>query len=552
MPIELDGAVGRSGAEVFDGGTEGLMELERRSTRMPVGMNVDKEQERYETRDPAIKQDEVEEEAENGEGKAKKSRNGSGGKYIPKDSVPIDIYLEKYECEHLVELVKKTYSKLSAIDMFYKELREPSKDDFGDKVKIFAALITDQGILFPQTGEYGECKSYTMKSRKKYGKFLKVEADEPYERKLLVSQAIELERQIFDYREECRKLWSYEDYELIGLLQTFLDPVENEHGAAFAKPPKETDIEAVEGFKDDLFEIIQTYYTAWKGKKNKEAQIDKMSSYFAAAYYGEDNKNFCYIDRPDAIFYMIRSPELPRYINREKRYSSRDLIVRARKVPLSISTLKQDEKLFFGIVDACAKGCEQKGLPFSRDEWKNMWKQFVAKAIRATAFRMENMLIYPVSFGLLTKSPEMKKAFDNWLGKKIEGDIDPFASELFRTKYNQEAKYKKEELDKLTNIENDYKMLFVYPEKDKDPCVKYKLLDNYRRSFVWNQVKIRPSRSEKFFEIIKNADRLTKGENWADLTRLLTEWLIVQQFSHDATMKLLECAVTLSNKAYGR
>ena len=89
------------------------------------------------------------------------------------------------------------------------------------------------------------------------------------------------------------------------------------------------------------------------------------------------------------------------------------------------------------------------------------------------------------------------------------------------------------------------------PKTSQSAETKYEQLNAFCELFRWNQGSIvleKDGISDALYKKIEAADRYPSKENgketkenWADLYRLFSEWLMVQKFSHEAAMKLLDC-----------
>lgn len=298
------------------------------------------------------------------------------------------------------------------------------------------------------------------------------------------------------------------------MLEMFLHPLEGDGAKRFDKRPKERGYDE-EGFYSALSDTFMSYWHKRKGKdlpERDEGNIEEAAAYFASTY---QNKVSYYVDRPDVIFHLIRAPH--RRVN----------------------------------------------IPFPEEEWGELWSALIEPGIRSMSFRKEDLLTYGTAFktllGRSQEAQERRKEFSNWLDEKLNGKRTAFFEAIYKTRVNKGnktdrktktgRKIKKEV--KFQAIEKRYKPLFVSPKTSQSAETKYEQLNAFYELFGWNQGSIVPPEdkiSDALYKKIEAADRYPTKKNgketkkkWADLYRLFSEWLMVQKFSHEATMKLLDC-----------
>lgn len=467
--------------------------------------------------------------------------------FKPEQEVKFQPYLQQYENPMLERYVETEYSKLSAVDAVYDKIQE-SKSPESELERVVAALLTDRHLLFPQERECGNDDSLESRQRS----CILRDSESKYEPKIRCSLCPAWKEQVEAYRE-----FSFASYQkLQPMLEMFLHPLEGDGAKRFDKRPKERGYDE-EGFYSALGDIFMSYRRKRKGKdlsKTDKGNIEKAAAYFASTY---QNEVPYYIDRPDVIFYLIRVPRLSDFLNR--RSDPKEYILKATDMPLSITTIEQDGLLFRSLVAACAQECRRMKIPFPEEEWGELWSALIEPGIRSMSFRKEDLLTYGTAFktllGRSQEAQECRKEFSDWLDERLSGRGKAFFEGLYGTIINKnddmQSKKESEEETKFQFIEGKYKPLFVSPKTRQSAETKYKQLNDFYESFEWNQGSIVPQKyeiSNALYKKIEAADRYPSKENgketkenWADLYRLFSEWLMVQKFSHEATMKLLDC-----------
>ncbi len=475
--------------------------------------------------------------------------------YRPEKEVQFQPYLQQYENPMLERYVEKYYSKLSAVDVVYDKIQDQErKSSESELERVVAALLTDRHLLFPQERECGNDDSLESRQRSR----ILHDSESKYEPKIRCSLCRPWKEQVEAYRE-----FSFASYQkLQPMLEMFLHPLEGDRAKRFDKRPKERGYDE-EGFYSALSDTFMSYWHKRKRKdlpERDEGNIEKAAAYFASTYQNEVSY---YIDRPDVIFHLIRAPQLSVFLKR--RSAPKKYILKAMEVPLSITTIEQDELLFRSLVAACAQECQRVKIPFPEEEWGELWSALIEPGIRSMSFRKEELLTYGTAFktllGRSQEAQERRKEFSDWLDEKLNGKRTAFFEAIYKTRVNtgnkpdrkteRDRKTKKKLEVKFQAIEKRYKPLFVSPKTSQSAETKYEQLNAFCELFRWNQGSIvleKDGISDALYKKIEAADRYPSKENgketkenWADLYRLFSEWLMVQKFSHEATMKLLDC-----------
>ncbi len=473
--------------------------------------------------------------------------------FMPEKEVEFQPYLQQYENPMLERYVETEYSKLSAVDAVYDKIQDQErKSSESELERVVAALLTDRHLLFSQERECGNEDSRESRQRS----CILRDSESKYEPKIRCSLCRPWKEQVEAYRE-----FSFASYQkLQPMLEMFLHPLEGDGAKRFDKRPKERGYDE-EGFYSALSDAFMSYWHKRKGKdlpERDEGNIEEAAAYFASTY---QNKVSYYVDRPDVIFHLIRAPQMFDFL--KKRSAPKRYILKAMEVPLSITTIEQDGLLFRSLVAACAQECRRVNIPFPEEEWGELWSALVEPGIRSMSFRKEDLLTYGTAFktllGRSQEAQERRKEFSNWLDEKLNGKRTAFFEAIYKTRVNKGnktdrktktgRKIKKEV--KFQAIEKRYKPLFVSPKTSQSAETKYEQLNAFYELFGWNQGSIVPPEdkiSDALYKKIEAADRYPTKKNgketkkkWADLYRLFSEWLMVQKFSHEATMKLLDC-----------
>lgn len=469
--------------------------------------------------------------------------------FKPEQEVKFQPYLQQYENPMLERYVEKYYSKLSAVDVVYDKIQDQErKSSESELERVVAALLTDRHLLFPQERECGNDDSLESRQRSR----ILHDSESKYEPKIRCSLCRPWKEQVEAYRE-----FSFASYQkLQPMLEMFLHPLEGDRAKRFDKRPKERGYDE-EGFYSALSDTFMSYWHKRKRKdlpERDEGNIEKAAAYFASTYQNEVSY---YIDRPDVIFHLIRAPQLSVFLKR--RSAPKKYILKAMEVPLSITTIEQDELLFRSLVAACAQECQRVKIPFPEEEWGELWSALIEPGIRSMSFRKEELLTYGTAFktllGRSQEAQERRKEFSDWLDEKLNGKRTAFFEAIYKTRVNTgnkpDRKTKKKLEVKFQAIEKRYKPLFVSPKTSQSAETKYEQLNAFCELFRWNQGSIvleKDGISDALYKKIEAADRYPSKENgketkenWADLCRLFSEWLMVQKFSHEAAMKLLDC-----------
>ena len=472
--------------------------------------------------------------------------------YMPEEEVQFQPYLQQYENPMLERYVVKYYSKLSAVDAVYDQIQE-RKSPGSELERVVAALLTDRHLLFSQERECGNDDSLESRQRSR----ILHDPGSKYEPKIRCSLCPAWKEQVEAYRE-----FSFASYQkLQPMLEMFLHPLEGDGAKRFDKRPKERGYDE-EGFYSALRDAFMSYWRKRRGTKKDKGNMKKAADYFASAYQNEVSY---YIDRPDVIFHLIRAPQLSVFLNR--RSAPKEYLLKAMDVPLSITTIEQDGLLFRSLVAVCAQECRRVKIPFPEEEWGELWLALIEPGIRSMSFRKEDLLTYGTAFktllGRSQEAQERRKEFSDWLDEKLNGKRTAFFEAIYKTRVNTGnktagetktgRKIKKEA--KFQAIEKRYKPLFVSPKTRQSAETKYEQLNAFCELFGWNQGSIvleKDKISDALHKKIEAADRYPskkKGQErkpgWEDLYRLFSEWLMVQKFSHEATVKLLDCVNSL-------
>lgn len=474
--------------------------------------------------------------------------------FKPEQEVKFQPYLQQYENPMLERYVETEYSKLSAVDAVYDKIQDQErKSSESELERVVAALLTDRHLLFSQERECGNEDSRESRQRS----CILRDSESKYEPKIRCSLCPAWKEQVEAYRE-----FSFASYQkLQPMLEMFLHPLEGDGAKRFDKRPKERGYDE-EGFYSALGDIFMSYRRKRKGKdlsKTDKGNIEKAAAYFASTY---QNEVPYYIDRPDVIFYLIRVPRLSDFLNR--RSDPKEYILKATDMPLSITTIEQDGLLFRSLVAACAQECRRVKIPFPEEEWGELWSALIEPGIRSMSFRKEDLLTYGTAFktllGRSQEAQECRKEFSDWLDERLNGRGKAFFEGVYGTIINKndamknddiQSEKEPEEETKFQSIEETYRSLFLSPKTRQSAETKYKQLNDFCESFEWNQGSVVPQKyeiSDALYKKIKAANRYPSKKKdekrkpgWEDLYRLFSEWLMVQKFSHKATMKLLDC-----------
>ena len=502
-----------------------------------------------------------------------------------------------------MERETETYSKVTAVNRFYENLKNDEESlSFDEAEAIFAALFTDQGLLFPQTRErdYRSEVKHACYSRHRssimgelWGKQGNSTKDKKVKQMLASSQEQEFRRQA-----EAANNFSLRDFQPIAeVLDVFLHPLDGGEDKRFHKKPVEkgNDLEEMEKKLNDTF---LSYYNSARGnamasKKGKQGVTSLTQSFVIS--YTEKGSPY-YLDRPDVIFHTVRAKTTSAIKAPTGAKAIQTDIQQSLQMPLSVSTLSLDRKLYYGIVDACAQGCRTLRCPFPEKAWRELWP-VLEQAVQATAFELCDLLTYGHFFTKILRDRDLWEPFDRWIYDKMLGEREPFFHALYYTMYLQSKKKAKSGRGKARRIKVEqrkrekeeacferlrkpYEALFLVLKGNQDWGSKYVTMYKLQSSFNWSQVKVMPTvesllpyipdhvegradRAAWFCKLIKESDtpyevvkstpgkvvslrKLKKNpEEWTDIRCLFAEWMSVQILSHRASWQLLECACSL-------
>lgn len=333
-----------------------------------------------------------------------------------------------------------------------------------------------------------------------------------------------------------------------------------------------------ENVSEDLYHIFEKYIKLITQKNQKlgeqiSEQIDVLAKNISC--FGRKSEGTVCLERPEIIFFLIRSPNKNSIRHLERGYSVEKDLGCAFRIPITPSSFHSDKELFLSILEACNKWKPVEGY----DEWRKIWSEFLPRIIKCVQMRADDLLIYSnESFYTMMEKIDKRRSLDKWIICELKKDnpnfyhaaCDYLFGKDFRIKdirikdifglFDLNRKFlnldfKLEELENEFNIDVQIKNYF---KVFTDPLGKqWELLDKYKNDMIqtiiritaimvnWGRVSVFPDNN-----IINQTMRTHKKDElrkeWKEkfrekLIHIYTEWMLLQCVIYKGTKDLVEC-----------
>ena len=468
--------------------------------------------------------------------------------------LPFAPMMDEYGSNALAESVCSCFSKITAIDSFRAALSNGDMDQ-AEAVTMLCALLTDHGLLYAQTREYGDPDS--MRSFIVFGE----NQSELKERQLTYTPHIPASL-AKAFHEQLREMKEFNLRQQYPSSPDQLKRLVHPSISYKSKLNMLEEIPMLETLYQQLYEDFQAYRDndqihPLQGKDETLKELSRHFIYFSFWDKNEKRRRPYYLDQPELILYLFRSPRYKDIPRLEK--SGLGVILRAGlDFPIICSALPATEKLFNSILSVCEQGCDSFDMDFDRAAWENAWKLF-ACSVRCVQYDVRSLLTFPSLFtAYLLRDQDARSALDRWLDEKLSS---PQAASVF-SKFFTTAVNNKVSKKLYYPMIDRYKEVFINP-KQQHTRDQYDAIEAVSTSFRWNKISVIPNTMtdtvpdrdtmsfNQFKKSVKDSDsnRLdqerSKDNINQDIHNVVTEWAFLQHICDQSARKLLDTAVIL-------
>lgn len=281
---------------------------------------------------------------------------------------------------------------------------------------------------------------------------------------------------------------------------------------------KESKIEYA--IRDDLTSYIARYIVdsglgEEEGDKPARYLADCLANYFTrvfSAQGGDTAQNFpAFLDQPWVIFQLVRSPGCLHLFETDRKSDVYGAVKAAcidMPIPFAEGRLADDEKLFFGILNICERGCRALLVDFPREAWRQLWP-CIEKSARCLRFSPRDLLTFQSLFTVAAKNTKRyaphseKRDLDSYFGKAMElwlcdflcKDFTSLSPQLWRALYNMvsslKGRYGRDPAEEFVhNWIVPYERLFADPAADESDVIE--LAQSLVGKVSWNRFSFLP------------------------------------------------------------
>lgn len=317
---------------------------------------------------------------------------------------------------------------------------------------------------------------------------------------------------------------------------------------------------------EDLYnkfcEVFSKYVedTTGKNPKNtvqKRKMISKLAGVLCSSAPGENE--IC-LEKPEIIFFLVRSPAKNSIIESEKGYAIEKDLRCAVRVPITRNTFESDKRLFLSILDVCNEWKEVEGY----EEWRMIWNELLPRIMKCVQMGAANLLQYGrTTFYLMFEDQEKGRAFDSWAKSSLEGKNPAFNHIICKYFFQDEKRIEKLslQLEKYFRVITDPlgELCQIFDSSDEefsedtpennvlnsDKDLLEELMENVSNSITWNRVSVSPdSTTIKRIVGTRNENEITK--EWVRSKKkmfadIVVEWVVLQNAVYIAMKDLIEC-----------
>lgn len=365
--------------------------------------------------------------------------------------------------------------------------------------------------------------------------------------------------------------------------------------------------------REMLTSRIEAYITGLRINKKEGLPQDlssRLANFFTRVFpakSGDTAQNIpAFLDQPWVIFQLVRTPAFLRLFEIDRKSDVFGAVKAAcidMPIPFTEGRLADDEKLFFGILDVCERGCSALHIAFPHEAWRQLWP-CIEESARCLRFSPHDLLTFQSTFTVTARNTRryaphsekrdldsyFGKAMDHWLYDSLCEDFTSFSPQLWRALYNMvsrlKGRYGRDPAEEFVhNWIAPYERLFADPSADEsdvivlaqsliekvswnrfsflpkeDDIKKYLEADGIRivNTKLTNQLQkeikegaetkvVHSSEVSDFVKRFRDSGRCRDGakkKNAArdvnDLRTLITEWALLQMTCARAQMKLIE------------
>ena len=489
----------------------------------------------------------------------------------PTEYLPWAEYLSRYNVSFTIG--NSIYSKTEGVHALLCAVEAGGCDsELLDWARIF---LTDRGLLFPQTRE----RFYDSPNRSMKRHMLACGAGQKvteYCPSLAYEQESAILNQIEAFHQSTLSEWKTA---LPALKQyLYLDMTRFQH--RFAE-------RSVTGGKlipyvDRLNSAFQKYLIQMETFISPNVNTQDIAYYFICKSFMKSNQPV-YLNRPDIIFQMFRSP-VHRFLyqgNWGVANAIQDGCVR-RPLPITVQSLNADQELFQQITSICAEACARCGLDFSKESWDALWRCIEA-CVQCFPYQIADLFSVQYMFRQLLKFRRSGyPVFDQWLEQKLSAKSNPIYiahwSALVRKLYVM-SKQQGDATDLWLDSIHKYRKLLESPETDDSEI--FPVIEPLAARVPRNQISTTPEQAELeriIAELNQQADEVNripplKGRSrkgplatmqtarmrtyykTTDAARAIdavhAEWLLLQCVCSQAQRELMEAIYLLLTKTNG-
>lgn len=358
---------------------------------------------------------------------------------------------------------------------------------------------------------------------------------------------------------------------------------------------------------------IEAYITGLRINKKEGLPQDlsfRLADFFTRVFpakSGDTAQNIpAFLDQPWVIFQLVRTPAFLRLFEIGRKSDVYGTVKAAcidMPIPFTEGRIADDEKLFFGILDVCERGCSTLHIAFPSEAWRKLWP-CIEESTRCLRFSPRDLLTFQSTFTVTARNTKryaphsekrdldsyFGKAMDQWLYDFLRKDFTSFSPQLWRALYNMvsslKGRYGRNPAEEFVhNWIVPYERLFSDPAADESDVIK--LAQSLVGKVSWNRFSFLPeaddikkyletdgiqivntkltnqlqkdikegtetkvvhsSEVSDFVKRLRDSGRCRDGakkKNAArdvnDLRTLITEWALLQMTCARAQMKLIE------------
>lgn len=409
-----------------------------------------------------------------------------------KDSIQPTGYLPWTEClsKYNVSINKKNYvySKTEGIHSLLCAVKENRQDTgFLDQANIF---LTDRGLLFPQTRE----RFYDSPDRSMKRHILACSAGHTgadYHPALANEQESAFLEQVEAFHQSTLSEWRI----ALPALKQYLYPDLTRFQHRFAERS------GTEGrwtrYINRLTCAFRRYLDQMEFFVSPNVNANDIAYYFICKSFLK-SKQPVYLDRPDIIFQIFRSP-----VHRclyQGGWAVADAIwdgCVCRPLPITVQSLSADRELFQEIISICFEACAKCSLSFSREPWDALW-MCIEACVQCLPYQVTDLFSVQYMFRQLLKFRRSGyPILDRWLEQKLYTESNPIYIAHWRAlvkKLHIISKHQSKDTDLWLDSICAYRKLLESPQTDDSDI--FPVIEPLAAKVPRNQIPTIPDQTE--------------------------------------------------------